>query len=106
SRAIRPGEQWAIEHLPYYAGWMRAAVFNWNLDMTPHHMIVDPDWPQDGRSVSAANDMIRQRQTAVYEAWLGDRPDLLQKLLPGYPPFVKRPTIGDGNFFQAMRRDN
>ncbi|MDG2005600.1 MAG: NAD(P)/FAD-dependent oxidoreductase [Novosphingobium sp.] len=105
-RSIREEEQWAIEHLPYYAGWMRAAVFNWTLDMTPHHMIVDPDWPQDGRSVSQANEMVRQRQTAVYEQWLGHRPDLLEKLLPDYPPMVKRPTIGHGNFFEAVLRDN
>jgi len=105
-RPIRAEEQWGIEHLPYYAGWMRAAVFNWTLDMPPHHMMVDPDWPQDGRSVSAANDFVRQRQTAVYEQWLGDRPDLLEKLLPKYPPFVKRPTISHGNFFEAVKRDN
>jgi 4-hydroxyacetophenone monooxygenase len=105
-RPIHDGEQWAIEHLPYFAGWMRAAVFNWTLDLPPHHMMVDPDWPQDGRSVSAANEAVRQRQTAQYEQWLGDRPDLLEKLLPKYPPFVKRPTVSHGNFFEAMKRDN
>jgi len=105
-RPIREGEHWAMEHLPYFAGWMRAAVFNWTLDLPPHHIMVDPDWPQDGLSVSAANDFVRQRQTAVYEQWLGDRPDLLEKLLPKYPPFVKRPTISHGNFFEAVKRDN
>ncbi len=105
-RPIREAEQWGIEHLPYYAGWMRAAVFNWTLDMLPELMMVDPQWPQDGRSTSALNERSRAVATEVYQAQLSDRPDLLEKLLPDYPPYVKRPTIGNGNFFTALKRDN
>jgi 4-hydroxyacetophenone monooxygenase len=105
-RKIRDGEQWAIEHLPYYAGWMRAAVFNWTLDMFPELMMVDPAWPQDGRSTSALNERSREMATRAYEEHLRDRPDLLEKLLPDYPPYVKRPTISQGNFFQAIKRAN
>jgi 4-hydroxyacetophenone monooxygenase len=105
-REIRAAEQWAIEHLPYYAGWMRAAVFNWTLDMFPELMMVDPAWPQDGRSTSMLNERSRERAVEAYEHHLRDRPDLLEKLLPDYPPYVKRPTIGNGNFFDALKRDN
>lgn len=105
-RKIRDGEQWAIEHLPYYAGWMRAAVFNWTLDMFPELMMVDPAWPRDGRSTSALNERSRAMATRAYQEHLGDRPDLLEKLLPDYPPYVKRPTISQGNFFQAIKRAN
>lgn len=105
-REIREGEHWGIAHLPYYAGWMRAAVFNWTLDLFPEMMMVDPDWPQDGRSTGQLNELSRQRGTDVYEKHLADRPDLLEKLLPDYPPYVKRPTIGSGNFFEAIKRDN
>jgi 4-hydroxyacetophenone monooxygenase len=105
-RPIRDAEQWAIEHLPYYAGWMRATVFNWTLDMFPDLMMIDPDWPQDGRSTSALNELSRTRATERYEAELSERPDLLKKLLPTYPPYVKRPTISGGNFFEAIKRDN
>ena len=105
-RDIRAGEQWAIDHLPYYAGWMRAAVFNWTLDMFPSLMMVDPEWPQDGKSTSALNERSRARAVETYQAHLGDRPDLLEKLIPDYPPYVKRPTISNGNFFAAIQRDN
>lgn len=105
-REIHGAEQWAIEHLPYYAGWMRAAVFNWTLDRFPELMMVDPEWPQDGRSTSQLNEISRQRATAAYHEQLADRPDLIEKLLPDYPPYVKRPTIGNGNFFEAIQRDN
>lgn len=106
AREIRPAEQWAIEHLPYYSGWNRAAVFNWTLDMFPMVMGYDPEWPQDGRSTSQLNEVSRQRATAAYHEHLADRPDLIAKLLPDYPPYVKRPTIGSGNFFEAVKRPN
>ena len=106
AREIRDAEQWAIEHLPYYSGWMRAAVFNWTLDMFPMAMGYDPDWPQDGRSTSELNEVSRRRATAEYHRHLAERPDLLEKLLPDYPCYVKRPTIGSGNFFDAIKRPN
>lgn len=105
-REIRDEEQWAIGHLPYYSGWMRAAVFNWTLDMFPMIMGYDPNWPQDGRSTSELNERSRVKATEDYERNLADRPDLLEKLLPDYPCYVKRPTIGSGNFFEAIKRDN
>ena len=106
AREIRSSEQWAIEHLPYYSGWNRAAVFNWTLDMSPMIMGYDPEWPQDGRSTSQLNEISRQRATAAYHEHLAGRPDLIAKLLPDYPPYVKRPTIGSGNFFDAIKRPN
>ena len=105
-RPIRDSEQWAIEHLPYYAGWMRAAVFNWTLDMFPDLMKVDSTWPQDGRSTSALNERSRAFATDTYRSELPAWPDLPEKLLPTQPAYVKRPTIGNGNFFEAIKRDN
>lgn len=105
-RSITDSEQWAITHLPYYAGWMRVAVFNWTLDLFPEVMGIDPEWPQDGRSTSPLNERSRLVATENYHKHLAGRPDLLEKLLPDYPPFLKRPTIGSGNFFDAIKRDN
>jgi 4-hydroxyacetophenone monooxygenase len=105
-RPIRDAEQWAIEHLPYYSGWMRATIFNWAQDFKPDLMKVDPEWPQDGKSVSAMNEWARARMTAAIEKQLEGRPDLLAKVLPDYPPYVKRPTVSNGNYFRAIRQDN
>lgn len=106
TRKLHPAERWAISHLPGYEDWMRTAVFNWPGDLGPEVMMVDPQWPQDGRATSAFNDFARQRATASYEHHLADRPDLLEKLLPDYPLFTKRPTISDGFYFEALKRDN
>jgi 4-hydroxyacetophenone monooxygenase len=105
-RPIRGAEQWAIEHLPHYSGWMRTTIFNWSMDFKPEFMKVDPAWPQDGRSTSSANEASRARLTGMVETHLADRPDLIAKVLPDYPPYVKRPTVSNGNYFAAISQDN
>jgi len=105
-RAIRAQEQWAIEHLPYYAGWMRALLFNWCQDLSPEWMMVEPDWPQDGRSVGRVNDMLRRLMLGDMQRFMSDRPDLLAKIAPDYPPFVKRPMLQTGEFYETLKRDN
>ena len=105
-RAIRPGEQWALDHLPGYARWYRLILYNWALDGAPAHMLVDPEWTGGPQAVRAANDAMRVRLTAGMKAAIGDRPELIDKLIPDYPPFVKRPNLGDGGFFRAFSRPN
>jgi 4-hydroxyacetophenone monooxygenase len=105
-RPVRASERWAIEHLPYYAGWTRALLFNWCQDLSPEWMMIEEDWPQDGRSVSRTNELMRQFMLGGMQRILADRPDLLAKVAPTYPPFVKRPTIQTGNFYEALKRDN
>jgi 4-hydroxyacetophenone monooxygenase len=106
TREITTGEQWAIEHVPYYSGWMRAIVFNWPIDFRPGIMQIDPAWPQSSQSVSELNEMVRQTLMQQMTEHLGDRPDLLAKMTPDYPPFVKRPTVSNGNFFRAIKQPN
>ncbi|RYY42350.1 MAG: NAD(P)/FAD-dependent oxidoreductase, partial [Sphingomonadales bacterium] len=105
-RAIRPGEQWAIDHLPGYARWYRVILYNWALDGVPEHMLIDPDWAGGPQAVSAANEAARVRLTAAMQAAIGDRPDLHAKMVPTYPPYVKRPNLGDGGFFRAFSQPN
>lgn len=106
TREITRGEQWGIEHLPFYSGWMRATVFNWPIDFRPGAMQIDPAWPQSRRSVSQMNETVRQVLLQQMEEHLGDRPDLMAKMTPDYPPFVKRPTVSNGNFYRAIRQPN
>ncbi|HEX7873722.1 MAG TPA: NAD(P)/FAD-dependent oxidoreductase, partial [Sphingobium sp.] len=103
---ITAGQQWAIDHLPGYARWYRLILYNWATDGAPSHMIIDPDWPQDGKSVSAANLASRERLTHGMAAMIGDDPEMLAKMIPDYPPYVKRPNLGDGGFFRAFSRPN
>jgi 4-hydroxyacetophenone monooxygenase len=104
-RAIRPGEQWAMDHLPGYADWYRVLLYNWAGDGAGEHMKIDPAWTS-ATSVSAANEAQRQRLTAGVLKLIGDDPGLAAKVIPTYPPGVKRPNLGDGGYFRALTRDN
>lgn len=100
-------EEWALTHLPFYARWYRVMNYGWGIDGSPAHLKIDPDWPQDGLSVSAANEDRRVRLTANIRAAIGEEhTDLLDKVIPKYPPFVKRPNPGDGGYYRALLQDN
>lgn len=105
-RKVSDAEHWAMDTLPGYARWTRAIMYNWALDGSPDHMVIDPDWTGGPQAVSAANDAARERLTKGMKAAIGDDPDLIQKLIPTYPPYVKRPNLGDGGYFRAFQRDN
>jgi 4-hydroxyacetophenone monooxygenase len=56
--------------------------------------------------VSAANDLLRLVLAQYIEAEFGDRPDLLEKVLPTYPPAGKRVVRDNGVWARALKRDN
>ncbi len=66
---------------------------------------VDPDWPNPERSVSEASDKLRAVLMAYIETQIGDRPDLVDKIVPNYPPYGKRMLVDNG-WYQALRRDD
>jgi 4-hydroxyacetophenone monooxygenase len=67
---------------------------------------VDPAWPDQERSVSELNDALRVMLTEALEAQYTDRPDLLPKVIPQYPPAAKRIIVDNGSWAAALHRDN
>lgn len=95
-----------LDLLPTYARWLRAWSF-WKIHESFLPMaVVDPDWPQDGRSVSAANDRLRALLTGYLRHEAHGDPDLLAKIVPDYPPIAKRALRDDGSLTAAWRRDD
>jgi 4-hydroxyacetophenone monooxygenase len=68
--------------------------------------VVDPSWPHPERSVNALNEAQRRLFTAYLEQQVGDRPDLLAKVIPSYPPFGKRMLQDNGSWLGALKREN
>jgi 4-hydroxyacetophenone monooxygenase len=66
---------------------------------------MDPEWPHPERSLNAANDRLRQDLVDYVTAELGDRTDLLPKVIPNYPPFGKR-MLRDNHWYKMLRRSN
>ncbi|ORA09506.1 flavin-containing monooxygenase [Mycobacterium arosiense] len=102
-RRVSEETKWLLRHVPAYAGWYRFSLI-WKLcDGLWPALHVDPDWAGNGRSINAFNERVRLRLTRYIEQKLSDRPDLLDKALPKYPPYSKRMLV-DNNWFDMLKK--
>jgi 4-hydroxyacetophenone monooxygenase len=105
-RRVSDGKRWLLEHVPFYARWYRFLLFWPGSDGLLPSLVVDPEWPHPERSVNAANDQIRRMFTEYMKSQLGDDSELLEKVVPRYPPFGKRMLQDNGSWLAALKRDN
>lgn len=104
-KALSGTERMLIDKIPTYLSWFRFRQF-WQLgDPILPTIRIDPEWPYPERSVNAANEKLRGQLTEYIKAQLGDRSDLVEKVLPTYPPYGKRMLLDNG-WYQALRREN
>jgi 4-hydroxyacetophenone monooxygenase len=99
------GVEKALFQIPTYREWNRFAE-SWRFgDGVTPLIQVDPEWPDHERSVNAANEKMRALLMEYLESQVGDRPDLMAKVVPTFPPYGKR-MIVDNGWYQALRRAN
>jgi 4-hydroxyacetophenone monooxygenase len=96
-----------FERLPGYHHWFRLhrfwQVHHGSLDALHH----DPSWQGDmERSVSEGNEFMRLLLTEYLQGEFGDRPDLLEKVVPQYPVGAKRFVLDNGIWARTLKRDN
>lgn len=94
-----------LREVPLYEAWYRlrqAWIFNDRLYDALHK---DPEWTEPERSINRINDGHREFFTRYIISELGDRQDLLESVLPTYPPFGKRMLL-DNRWFATLRRAN
>jgi 4-hydroxyacetophenone monooxygenase len=103
---VSPAFQWLLAKVPGYAQWHRFWLFWINTEGLLPFLQVDPSWDDGGRTVSMGNDLLRQFFTAHLEADLSDRPDLLEKVVPQYPPSAKRVIRDNGSWASTLKRPN
>jgi 4-hydroxyacetophenone monooxygenase len=85
-----------IQEVPLYQAWYRVRL-GWTINDRVHATLQkDPAWPYPERSLNATNDAHRAYYTRYIKEQLGDREDLLPKVLPDYPPFGKRMLMDNG----------
>ncbi|WP_433622180.1 flavin-containing monooxygenase [Nocardia sp. CA-120079] len=103
-KSLVGAERWLIEKLPFYLNWLRFKE-SWLLgDHILESLRVDPDWPRRD-SVNAKNDEMRRRMVEYASEQLKGRPDLLEKVLPDFPPHAKRILVDNG-WYQALLRSD
>ncbi len=103
---VPAGLCWLYKSVPSYSEWNRFLIF-WKMgDGVLDAVRVDDTWDGDGQSVSAMNDMMRMVLTAYLQAEFADRPDLVDKVIPAYPPAAKRLLRDNGTWAGALKRPN
>jgi 4-hydroxyacetophenone monooxygenase len=105
SDPITEGAQWLLAHLPFYVQWYRFNMFWRYGDGLLPFLRKDPAWPHPDRAVNKGNDRHRQELTDFILSELKDRPDLIEKCVPTYPPYGKRILLDNG-WFRTLRRPN
>jgi len=103
---VGAGVGWALRHLPYYGRWYRFLLFWPACDGGLPAMRVDPDWPDQSRSISAINDAAREFFTQWMVDQVGDDAELAAKVVPDYVCLGKRTLQDNGSWLGALTRDD
>jgi 4-hydroxyacetophenone monooxygenase len=97
--------RWLMREVPQYLYWYRLRL-SWIFDSKVYPSFKkDPGWNDEGRSINAINAGHRRYLTRYIESELGERKDLLDKVIPAHPPYVKRMLLDNG-WFKTIQRDN
>jgi 4-hydroxyacetophenone monooxygenase len=105
SDPITEGAQWLLAHLPFYVQWYRFNMFWRYGDGLLPFLRKDPAWPHPDRAVNKGNDRHRVELTDFIRSELTDRPNLIAKCVPNYPPYGKRILLDNG-WFRTLTKPN
>ncbi len=101
---VEPEIRWLLDNFPGYWNWWRymaiAALFQ-----THRFLTLDEEWKAQGGHVNPLNDKMRDDLTLYIKAQTDGRQDLVDKLIPDYAPFSRRPVVDNG-WYKALTRDN
>jgi len=92
-----------LREVPLYRGWYRARLAWMFNDRVYPTLQKDTQWEHPERALNAHNDAQRRIFVDYLTAELGDRVDLIDKVLPKYPLFGKRMLLDNG--WYRMLRD-
>lgn len=100
---MEPEVRWLIDNFPAYWNWWRFTAMAFG-DLHDY-LIPDEAWIEQGGKVNRASDKMRSDLVAYMNAQTGGRQDLIDRLVPDYPPFARRFVVDNG-WYQALTRDN
>lgn len=103
---VPAGMTWLLDHIPTYAQWYRLWLFWRTHEGLLPAAVVDEQWDGGGRSVSALNDMVRELLTDYLRTEFADAPELLDAVIPTYPPIAKRVIRDNGIWARTLQRDD
>ncbi len=103
-KPIEPEVRWLLDNFPGYWNWWRymaiAALFG-----THGFLMPDDEWKAQGGHVNPMNDKLREDLTAYIKNETGGDQTLIDRLIPDYAPFSRRPVVDNG-WYRSLTRDN
>ncbi|GAB2467026.1 MULTISPECIES: flavin-containing monooxygenase [Streptomyces] len=96
--------QWLIQHMPYYWNWNKYAAGLGTIDLR-NVLMPDEEWIANGGAVSERNDMLRELLVGYISHQVDGRQDLIDRLVPDYPPMTRRPVV-DNHWYASLTRNN
>ncbi|GAB5349630.1 flavin-containing monooxygenase [Alteriqipengyuania sp. 357] len=104
-KTIPAGVRYLMKVVPLYRAWTEQRL-SWTFNDRVHGTLFrDPEWDHPERAVNAINDGHRRAFTRYVKEELEDRPDLIEHVLPDYPPFAKRMLLDNG-WYRTIKKDN
>jgi 4-hydroxyacetophenone monooxygenase len=98
--------RWLMGAVPLYTAWYRERLGWVHGDRVLPTLRRDPDWPTPQRSLNAYNENLRIQLEAYLTSELEGRPDLVEKVLPDFPPYGKRMLLDNGGWYRTLTRPN
>jgi 4-hydroxyacetophenone monooxygenase len=97
--------QWLFDSVPGYWNWCRytsmIGLFTWHEDF----LVPDAEWESQGGHITKKSEDLRLFLIDYIKTQVGDRPDLIEKLIPDYAPMIRRPVVDNG-WYQALTQEN
>ncbi len=98
--------RWLLEVLPEYGDWYRLWLF-WRMhEGLTAAAKVDPDWTSDTGTVSVLNELVRIGLVEYLTEQFAGRPELLDDVVPTYPPIAKRIVRDNGIWARTLTSDH
>jgi 4-hydroxyacetophenone monooxygenase len=97
-------EKYLLDAVPYYWNW-RCFAAHMTFQQQEALHVYDEQWRKAGGSISQRNDALRETLTRYIDEKVRDAPELRAKVLPDYPPMVRR-MVTDNGWYDALLRPN
>jgi len=102
-KKVPEGVRYLMQVVPLYRAWLEQRL-SWTFNDRVHGTLFrDPEWEHPDRAVNEINDAHRRVFTRYVEEQLQDHPELIDRVLPEYPPFAKRMLLDNG-WFRTIKK--
>jgi 4-hydroxyacetophenone monooxygenase len=103
---VPEGMKWLLETIPFYDKWYRFYLFWMATDGLLAAVRADPTWNGPPNAVSAENAMAADMIVEALREQVGEKTELLDKVIPRYPLGGKRALLDNGAWINALKGEN